>query len=275
MGRKLIIILIFTVNWCFSQEHITLFQSKSISQNKVFKVLEYDPEDSIRYFEQYPEGIYSKYDKLGRITESNHYSSYESGGIRHSNMFKNYYMYDSLDNQIAFVQIHDEMENPFRFMQVRAFNETDTIQIARLNESHQLNSEFLFETKQKVAKTFFWGDTIKISKRHHTLKSPNDSTISMDIYYNNNGTKDSIITKSVGSELSRKFKTETVTTYGYFQNGNIKSVTINKYHYKKSRETYMIEEYYFLENGLLDKIRTYFEINKEWKVSKFKYFIRN
>lgn len=274
MFRIIFTFLIFTSKLCFSQEHRTLFQSEAIKQNKVFKVLEYNPEDSLSFFEQYPEGYYSKFDKLGRITESNNYSPYESEGVWKPSMFKNYYLYDSLDNQIAFIQIHDEMECPFRFLEVSSFNESDTINLAWLKVSYQINSEFIFETKQKPKKLNFWGDTLKITKRHFCLTALNDSSMTMDIYYDKNGLKDSTIFKSIGSGLNGTFKTETITSYDYYKNGNLRTVVVKRFNLKNGSELYSIQEYYFLENELLDKIRTYYTINKMWDVRQFKYFTR-
>mgnify|MGYP001310940773 CR=1 FL=1 len=275
MNSIITIILIFICSWSLSQEHRSLFQSKTIKQNKVYKILEYNPEDSIRFFEKYPDGYYSKYDKLGRMTESNHYSSYESAGVWHPNMFTNYYLYDSLDNQIAFVQIHDEMETPFRFLEVSSYSESDTIKIARLKESYQLNSAFLFEEKIKTEKSKFWEDTLKISKRHYFLKSITDSSITMDIYFDKKGKIDSTISRSPATGWIGKHISENITKYDYYQNGKVKSIIRNSYQIKNTRELYSITEYYFLENELLDRLRTYFATNKTWSESKFKYFYRS
>ena len=276
MKRIIIFILVFICNWSLGQEHRSLFQSKTIKHNKVYKIVEYNPEDSILFFEKYPDGYYSKYDKRGRMTESNSYSSYESAGVWHPNMFTNYYLYDSLDNQIAFVQIHDEMESAFRFLEVSSFSDSDTIKIARLKESDQLNSEFLFEEKIKTNKSQFWGDTLKITKRHFILKGLNDSTVTMDIYFDKNGLKDSTVFRTPATGWIGKHVSEKITKYDYYKNGKIKSIIENKYQIKNSRELYSITEYYFLENELLDRLRTYYLANnKDWTVSKFKYFFRN
>lgn len=275
MDKIFTFIFTFICSWSLSQEHSSLFQSKTISQNKVFKVLEYDPEDSIRFFDKFPDGYYSKYDKMGRMTESNHYSSYEDAGVWHPNMFTNYYMYDSLDNQIAFVQIHHEMENPFRFLQVSSYNGSDTVRIARLKESWQLNSAFLFEEKIKIEKSKFWEDTLKISKRHYFLKSIADSTITMDIYFDKKGKIDSTIFKAPATGWIGKHVSEKITKYDYYQNGKVKSIIQNSYQIKNTRNLYSITEYYFLENELLDRLRTYFATNNTWSESKFKYFFRN
>lgn len=275
MNRIITFILIFICSWTLSQEHRSLFQSKTIMLNKVYKILEYNPEDSIRFFEKYPDGYYSKYDKLGRMTESNHYSSYESAGVWHPNMFTNYYLYDSLDNQIAFVQIHHEMETPFRYLEVSSYSESDTIKIARLKESYQLNSAFLFEEKIKTDKSKFWEDTLKISKRHYFLKSITDSSITMDIYLDKKGKIDSTIFKAPASGWIGKHISEKITKYDYYQNGKVKSIIQNSFQITNTRELYSITEYYFLENNLLDMLKSYYSINNEWTVRKYKYFFRN
>lgn len=275
MKRIIIFILVFICNWSLGQEHRSLFQSKTIKHNKVYKIVEYNPEDSILFFEKYPDGYYSKYDKRGRMTESNGYSSYESAGVWHPNMFKNYYLYDSLDNQIAFVQIHDEMESPFRFLEVSSFSESDTIKIARLKESYQMNSEFIFEEKIKTNKSKPWGDTLKISKRHYFLKSITDSSITMDIYFDKKGMKDSTIFRAPAAGWIGKHISENITKYNYYQNGKVKSIIQNSYQIKNSLELYSVYEYYFLENELLDMLKSYYSTNNEWTVRKYKYFFRN
>lgn len=275
MKRIIIIILVFICNWSLSQEHRSLFKSQTIEQNKVYKILEYNPEDSIHFFEKYPDGYYSKYDRLGRMTESNGYSSYQSDGVWHPNMFTNYYLYDSLDNQISFVQIHHEMETPFRYLEVSLFSEPDTIKIVRLKESYQINSEFIFEERIKTDKSKFWADTLKISKRHFLLKSLTDSTITMDIYFDKKGFRDSTIFRAPATGWIGKHVSEKITKYTYYQNGTVKSIIENSYQIKNSRELYSITEYYFLENDLLDILKSYYSINNEWTVRKYKYFFRN
>ena len=275
MNRILIIILIFTSNCSLSQEHRSLFQPKIIKQNKVIKILEYFPEDSIRFFEKYPDGYFSKYDKLGRMIESNHYSSYENAGVWHPNMFTNYYLYDSLDNQIAFIQIHHEMENPFEYLEIKKYGECDTIKIASLKESQQLNSEFIFEEKIKTDKSQFWEDTLKKSKRHYFLKSITDSTITMDLYFDKKGKLDSTIFIAPATGWIGKHVSEKITKYDYYQNGKVKSIIQNSYQIKNSRKLYSINEYYFFENELLNLLKSYYSSNNKWTVRKYKYFFRN
>lgn len=189
-----LIISIITLNYSFGQEHQYLNTSEVIKRNNVYKMLEYNPEDSLKYFETYPSGYYSKYDKLGRITESNHYSSYEKDSVWYPNMFINYYLYDSLNNRIGFAQIHEEMESPFRFFEIKSFdNGKDSVMTARLLDSWQMNSEFVFSTESIKKKEQFFGDTISISKRHKRLISVKDSLIFMDIYLNHKGKTDSTI----------------------------------------------------------------------------------
>lgn len=275
MLKIIIVIFIFSCYWSFGQEHSSLFQSETIKKNKVYKILEYSPLDSVRFFEQYPEGNYSKFDQLGRMTQSNYYSPFEIEGVWHPNMYKNYYLYDSLDHQIGFVQIHDEMESPFRFLEVRSYNlTTDTIKIAQLAESYQRNSQFIFKTEQQISKPPYFGDTLQISKMHNHLKSLTDSSVTMDIYLNKSGFKDSTIFKSIGTGQNGNYKSETISIYTYYKNGNVKTIIQKRYHIKNSRELYSIEEYHFLENDLLDVIKSYYNINKEWKLKKFKYFFR-
>jgi hypothetical protein len=72
-----------------------------------------------------------------------------------------------------------------------------------------------------------------------------------------------------------KHVSEKITKYDYYQNGKVKSIIESIYQIKNSRQLYSINEYYFLENELLDMLKTYFSSTNEWSVSKFKYFFRN
>ncbi|MCC7452611.1 MAG: hypothetical protein IT222_00480 [Crocinitomix sp.] len=275
MYRIIFIAFIFISYRNFGQEHSTLFQSETILKNNVFKVLEYNPTDSIRFFEDYPSGYYSKFDKLGRIIESNHYSPFEINGIWQANMFKNYYLYDSLNNQIGIVQINDQMEQPIRLLEVKSFDKlTDSIKIARLSESFQTNSNFVFENIQKIEQIPFWGDTLKISKTHELVKSIKDSTISMHIFYNENGLKDSTIFRSTITGLNGKFNAETVTKYTYYKNENIHTIVQINYQLNNTRKIYAIYEYVYLENELLDLVMSFYSHNNVTRISKFKYFFR-
>ncbi len=275
MNRIIIFLLVFICNSSLSQEHRSLFQSSTLKANKVFKILEYNSNDSIHFFEKFPEGYYSKYDKLGRMTESNAYSPYLSDGVWHPNMFTNYYLYDSLDHQISFIQIHHEMEAPFRYLEISSYNHSDTVNIARLKESNQQNSEFIFEEKLNTAKPQFWSDTLKISKRHYFVKSLNDSTITLDIYFDKKGKKDSTLFRAPVIGNVGQYISEKTTKYSYYQNGKIHSIVESSYQINKSRELYWITEYYFLENELLDKLRTNVAQTNEWTESKFIYFFRS
>jgi hypothetical protein len=266
---------LLSLNYSFGQEHQYLNQSGIIKRNNVYKMLEYNPEDSLKYFESYPIGTYSKYDKLGRMTMSNHYSPYYSDSVWHPNMCTNYYLYDSLSNKVGFAQIHEEMESPFRFFEINSFEVgEDSIKTARLSESWQMNSEFIFSTESKMKNEPFFGDTISLSKRHKQLYSLRDSSIFKDIYLNNKGKADSTIFHSTCSGQIGEYPCETIIYYKYYRNGEIKSGIEEHYTSKQKRELYSIEKYNFLENGLLDNMSTYYAVTNNTTLSKFKYFMR-
>ena len=114
-------IVFFIINLIgYSQEHSSLFESKRIIENSVYKVVEYDPTDSMTYFSIYPNGYYSIYDEYGRMVESNHYAPYLLDSTWMPGEFKNYYLYDSEDNRIGFIQLHENMASPFRFINLKS-----------------------------------------------------------------------------------------------------------------------------------------------------------
>lgn len=272
---RLILFFLICVNCAQAQEHSFLFQAKSIKENNVFKVLEYDPEDSVGFFEKYPEGYYSKYDRNGRMNESNYYSYEYNDGWHVTYMIKNFYLYDSVDNQVAVVQIADELESPIQYMSVASFGTSDTIQFAYLKRGNKLIPEVIFDIKLKERKSSYWRDTVKVSKRHYFLQSLKDSTITMDIYYNKDRLKDSVIFRSPGSGSMGIYRSEKIITYSYYPNGIIKTIKEESYQITKTRVLSAIKEYYFLENELLDRLRSYYpKESPQWTERKFKYFLR-
>ena len=177
--------------------------------------------------------------------------------------------------ELLLFKLITEAKIHFAFLEVSSFCDSDTVKTARLKASYQVNSTILFEEKTQEVKTLFWRDTIKISKNHFYQQAISDSTITMDIYLNKQGLTDSMILKSTGRGMEGEYKSETSTVYEYFESGTVKTIRVERYRIKKSRELSSIEEYYYLENELLDKIRTYYTLNNTWNVNKFKYFKRN
>ena len=263
----------------FSQEHSYLFQTETIKKNRIRKVLEYHPDDSLHFFEQFPEGYYSKYDRSGRMIESCHYSPYEHNGIYFSNLFVNYYIYDSLGKQIGFISKYDNenSEQPFRSITLTSSNKIgDSVTMVSLTREYKPSFDFTRELVKE--KEPYFGDTIAIGKRHKRFISNEDSLISKDLYFNKQGLKDSMIfcgngyTYNDGKKIPHT--TRNVTHYSYFKDGTLKSAVKKNFQTTNGVTKLDSEEVYrFLENGLLDTLKNTSYWNNEPTInfSKFRY----
>lgn len=73
---NLILILIFLYSASYGQiKEISVFDREIIKKNKVYKCLEYDLPDSLTFFKNYKNGLYTIFDTQGRRIEENTYSS--------------------------------------------------------------------------------------------------------------------------------------------------------------------------------------------------------
>lgn len=243
----------------FGQEHSSLFQPEVMKKNRVLKVLEYHPEDSLEFFKKYPKGFYSKYDKEGRIIESNHYSYiHQKEGDWLTELFINYYIYDSSGKQIAFISKFEEGDQPFRYIDLTLPGKThDSVDIVSLKDQYTPSFRFTSESTHK--KESFFGDTIELGKRHKRLISVEDSLKYLDLYFNKKGVVDSTIfhtthhTYSHGHTFINSGKQ--ITSYSYFKNGAIEKITERGYaHENGIPEIESGVSYFFLENGLLERM---------------------
>ncbi|MGV3612211.1 MAG: hypothetical protein ACO1N0_14725 [Fluviicola sp.] len=243
----------------FGQEHSSLFQPEVMKKNRVLKVLEYHPEDSLTFFKKYPKGFYSKYDKEGRTIESNHYSHiYQKEGDWLTESFINYYIYDSSGKQIAFISKFEEGDQPFRYINLTLPGKTlDSVDIVSLKD--QYNPTFRFTSESTHKKESFFRDTIEIGKRHKRLISIEDSSMYMDLYFNKKGAIDSSIFYTTHYSYSHGHtfinSGKSVTCYFYFKDGGIEKITEREY---GSEDGILQMEtgvtYFFLENGLLERM---------------------
>ncbi len=272
------LMIIFLSQFCFSQEHSHLFQPEVMKKNKVVKVLEYHPEDSLTFFKKYPEGFYSKYDKEGRIIESNNYSSYETKeGMWIPNMFRNYYIYDTLGKRIAFISKYEDSayDQPFRYIDITSPRiNGDSMDMVTLTREYK--PEFRFTTEPVNQKKAFFGDTIVIGKRHKRLIAIQDSSIYTDFYFNKQKLIDSVVFHGSGYGQNGMYSTQSIYLYTYFKNGEIEKIFQKKYHrVNGSMKLYSVENYFFLENGLPDMITLYFsDAENKGTTSKFRYTFR-
>ena len=90
-------IILFLLLSVFSYGQGFDLDRETIGKNKVRKCLEYDYKDSINYFKEYQNGIYTIFDINGRKIEQNAYS----GGL--ISEFKVIYMYDNTGRELMFI----------------------------------------------------------------------------------------------------------------------------------------------------------------------------
>ncbi|MGV6861355.1 MAG: hypothetical protein ACWA41_06260 [Putridiphycobacter sp.] len=274
--RTVYIIVFFISNIIgYSQEHSSLFEKKCILENKVYKVVEYDPTDSLMYFNKYPNGYYSIYDKYGRMVESNHYSPYEIDSLWIPGEFKNYYLYDSLDNKIGFIQIHENMDAPFRFIELKSFDkENNKVKIASLETSWKVNSNFHFKEIELKEEKQYITDTVVLNPFHKQVYFNRDTINYLDLFINKDKLIDSTIYHGTCSGWIGKHDCETKIIYEYYTNGVIKKKTELHFQLLQNRKLYSQHEYFYLKTGLLDKITSYYTVNERKGISKFKYYYR-
>lgn len=271
--RSILALLIFNLNFtCFCQEHKSLFERDCILANNVYKVVEYDPIDSIGFFERCPNGYYSYFDIYGRIVEANHYSGFVSEGVWIPGEFVNYYLYDSLDNQIGFIQIHQDMLSPFRFIELKSFDlEENLVKTVSLESMWEVNSNFIFDEKEiKQEKSDH--DTVVFNPYHKRIYYNGDTTTYQELYLNKNGQIDSTVFYNICSGSIGKFECETRTVYEYFSNGGIKRISEQHYQILEDRKLLFQLEYFYLQNGLIDQIKSFHAINGRTDVRKFTYY---
>jgi hypothetical protein len=260
----------------FSQEHSILFEQNIILKNKIYKVLEYDPIDSLEYFNKYPNGFYSIYDKFGRVTRSNHYSPFETDNIWISGEFKNYYLYDSLDNKVGFIQIHEDFDSPFRFIDLKSFDyENNKVKRASLESSWEVTSNIVFVENEIKKEKQTHIDTVVLNNFHKQIFYNGDSVNYLDLYLNNDQLIDSTVYHGTCYGSIGKHDCETKVIYDYYSNGVVKKKIEQHFQLLKEWKLYSEYEYFYYQNGLLDQITKYYSGNERKIISKFKYYYRN
>ncbi|UKN02748.1 hypothetical protein K6119_04365 [Paracrocinitomix mangrovi] len=276
MKHLFILILLLSFNTLFSQEHSYLFEKSVIKENRVYKIVEYDPEDSVKFFEQYLNGYYSLYDTFGRMVESNFYvpNYLDTAWIPFET--KNYFMYDSLDNKIGFIQM-DQFPSPsFRKIELKSYGyNSDSVKKVALESPWETHSNFIFtEYSLNEEQKHMATDTFKINDYHKSVSYFNDSTRFADIFYNQYGLIDSIIRHDIciGAPGRHICQTRIVNTYD--SKGNLVKRVVQLYQLIREKKLYSEIEYYYLQSGLLDYITTYFTSTQEKQTSKFKYYYR-
>lgn len=272
---KLLILLVFltVVGISHCQEHKYLFDKEIIERNKVSKVLEYSLNDSVGFFNDYPNGFYSKFDKYGRLIESNHYSGPADSNLP-SLEFRNYYLYDSLNNQVGFIQLHDGWENPFRFIELKSFNPDDSlVQKASLSSGFVVNSSIEFVEESLNDKDYSENDTLDISKYHKRIYFKEDSSFYMDFHYNEANQIDSTVVMTMSYRNGElKYPTSIITIIEYFDNGYVKTKTKRHFNLEEEKKLTSESKFIYFESGLLDKIITSNPSTDKRNVSKFIYY---
>jgi hypothetical protein len=248
-----------------------LFDKSLIAKNKVWKILEYDPTDSVEYFKKYPSGYYSKYDKYGRIIFENAYAPYGSGKEWTPNEFLNYYLYDSLDNQVGFIQINNNYYYPISSISLQSYDTAaNKVRTVSLKEGNQINSKLEFKEKDIPEKKIFFYDTVQINKILKRIYLTSDSSSRFDLFYNKNKLIDSTIYYAKCHGQSVEFDCHTVISYEYYKNSGQKRIEKEiQYNRKK---LYSITVTYYYENGLIDKMQSHYTVNNSTCERKFKYY---
>lgn len=254
-----------------SQEHKHLQKSEVIARNKVYSIYQYDGLDSLGFIEKFPNAYYSKYNEEGSIIEDNNYLSFiDKNNNWIAEEYKNYYMYDTTGNQIAFIQMSLNSDEPFRIISVNSYNQNPG---KHLNAYLNGEDEFTFSENDITDKRYF-GDTLQIGKFRKRTYSINDSTIYNDIFYNKKEKIDSIVFYSISIGKSTQSESASSLIYHYDKNGSINKITRKHYSNRTFIKPHMIETYSYNLKGLVESRKIEFPENNSIEIQKFRYSFR-
>jgi len=240
-----------------AQEHQFLNKRETIVENGVYKMIQYDALDSLTFMDEFSNGYYSIYNEEGEKVKSNSYRSHiDKNGAAIHEEYINYYIYDSLGEQIGMIQMFPELDEPFNIISLKSISEDrKTVRIASL-ESDFDGDEFIFKEYPYSRPIKGIGDTINIDGSHYRAYGVLDSALYLDLFYAENGSIDSTIFHSKCNGTIRGMKCSTKTIFSYSSNGAILGKFITYRTSTSEVNPYLTKEVRYMENGLIDSIET-------------------
>ncbi len=261
----------------YGQEHQFVNSKEVLMKNKVTKIFQYDASDSLKFIQKYPNGYYSIVDDLGRVVEANNYTYFiTKEGETITREYKNYSFYDSLNNQIGFIQMFINLEDPFRIITLKSFDyNSNKIKTVNLEENNEYESKFVFREEEIQRKKTFFGDTISINKFSKRTYSVSDSSIYLDLFYNKKDQIDSSIfhNSCIGKNGSNDCYIKTKYLYG---KDNVISIkTIENYSETAKSNPLLKRKIIYHTNGLVKSVLTEFIDSGTKEFTKYIYYYDN
>ena len=252
---SLLLALVWTNTW--AQEHQFLNKPETIAKNDVYKMIQYDALDSLSFMEEFSNGYYSIYDEVGLKIKSNEYRSHiNKGGTTIHEEYINYYIYNSLNEQIGLIQMFPNSGEPFNIISLKSISlEENSVQTATLESSIEGDSIVFKEYDYSPIRKAF-GDTVEISELHSRAYHILDSAMHLDIFYSENGSIDSTEHHTKCNGQLRSMKCTTKTVFSYFSNGTILSKHLEYRSSTSKVNPYLLKEIRYKENGLIDSVKT-------------------
>lgn len=253
---KLIISLIILRNNIYGQtKEISVIDREIIKKNKVYKCLEYDSQDSLTFFKNYKNGLYTIFDTQGRRIEENTYSS-------------------GIVDEIKVIYSYNKSGRPYMWYWYQE-NSIPKISRTRIEkyDSTGKNIGYCEYSPNNNERCDSYDDINYITD---TIKSENNSIKQLLYITYANPSKNDTIDKSY--DFFQKERLDS-NIYFHFENGKIVDKLITKYTYTDNKriksefyrnndgQTTETNITYYLKNGLPDKMEivTYYLANKKSK----------
>lgn len=263
----------------FAQEHQFLNKKEVLVANNVYRMDEYDALDSVGFKQQFPNGYFSLYNEDGLVIKANNYYSYDFAGEepKHDE-YINYYFYNEKDQRIGFIQMFTDGDEPFRIISLKELSEDrKTAQRVKLEPS-PFGSRIEFEELTSAPSLpILFKDTVQLTETHYRSIGSEDSTLTLDIYYSQNGLIDSTITTNKCYLNSQSSDCYSKCFFFYNDNGNPISKRFESHSKNSDINPYTVRTVKFNSLGLVESIETKHlnpQISSNVEFRKFVYTLR-
>jgi hypothetical protein len=260
---RLISILLFLSDITYGQtKEISVVDGEIIKMNKVYKCLEYDYHDSLTFFKNHKNGLYTIFDQQGRKIEEN---SYSSGIVEEKKII---YLYDNSGRNYLWSWYQESSIPKITRTRIEKYDSTGkNIGYCEYSPNHNERCDNYSDNHNVTDTVKTEGNTSKQLLYLTFDNTDRKDTIYKDSYFYYKERLDSII---VLHFKNGKISEKLITKYSY--NGSIKSKSeFMRYYAGQLTET---KSSTYLENGLLDKTETtsYYFPTKQSKPRIDKYY---
>jgi hypothetical protein len=246
------IIYIFIFNFLsftiFGQ--ISELSKELIIKNKIDKCIEYDCKDSINFYKNHQNGLYTNFDEQGRIIEKNFYSSYKLKELERIDEIKVIYLYDKQGRQLMWhwynensipkitrtrIENYDSIGRNIGYCE---YSPNCNLRCDNYTISNEIKDSSIFNSGQEKTKIYY---TFLNKQRADTVKKY--------VEYYKGEQKDSCVL--ICNEKNRV--PEKLTTKYFYESKKLIKSEFVRYYDNQITETNTI---HYLKNGLFYKIDT-------------------